>query len=352
MSASLTLFIPALTSPLPGWKREFGFVPESPVLSAWLNSAHIESTSVSGFQRSLFSALGFPDDQELPIARYRIKHELSLDSASGKHYSESPQTLLCADPVHCEAGMKDVTLTQQVRDLGTTETDALISLLNSHFTENGLHFFAASNAHWYVQLPEKEAFASTLLADVYGQNIFPCLPQSSDRNWLALQNEVQMLLHTANINQTREISGLSSVNSLWFWGGGDLFRPSQRFDHVFASLQSTEAQIFANANGTCLSDLSLAGIKHAASSTQGHIAIVLDQLLAAAQATDLDNWQAELNILEQDFIEPLWQFCLKAKLDININTCAGKILTPLKKPRWKFWKPASINLLDLALPYD
>ncbi len=352
MSVSLTLFIPSLTSPLSAWKRDFGFSPESTVFSNWLKHTHIKTTSSVGFERSLFSSLGFPDHEELPIARYRVINEVFHENITGKQLSESQQTLLCADPVHCEAGMKDVTLTQSVRDLGKAETDELITLLNQHFGEDGLHFFAANREQWYLQLPEKETLKTTVLADVQGRNIFPSIPSSTDRNWLALQNEVQMLLHSANLNQTREISGLPSVNSLWFWGGGDVFTANRRFDHVFARENSTEAGLFANANDTRLSGLSLESLeKYIANNAHSHVAIVFDQLIHPAQATDLDSWQDELNRLEKDYIKTLWllwQGQKKGQLEISIDTCHGKILTPLKSPRWRFWKRSPVNLLDFA----
>jgi hypothetical protein len=351
MNVSLTLFIPELTQPLSAWNRDFGFSPETPILSSLLNHARINKTNSVGFERSLFSSLGFPDNEELPIAKYRLEdlEDIVDQSMTAQQIHESQQTLLCADPVHCEAGMKDVTLTRLVNDLGKTETDELTALLNQHFGEDGLRFFAANNSQWYLQLPEKETVKTTVLADVLGKNIYPCLPTSKDRNWLALQNEVQMLLHSATINQTREISGLPSVNSLWFWGGGDIFKPKQRFDYIFARRNCTEAQVFAKANGTQLSGLSLSGIeKLTAEKTHRQVAIILDQLIEPAQAIDLDSWQRELNKLEKEFIEPLQLLWKKGQLDLSIDNCNGKMLTPLKKYRWKFWKPSSLSLLDLV----
>ena len=349
MGISVTLFIPELTRPLQAWHRDFGFSPEAPVFSRLLKHADSHKTLSVGFNRSLFSALGFPPNEELPIAKYRVMDTLSDESITGKDLHGSQQTLLCADPVHCEVGMKDVTLTQSVNDLDRTETAELIALLNQHFEENELRFFAAKNGQWYLQLPEKEDLETTVLEDVLGKNIFTSLPSSKDRNWLSLQNEVQMLLHAANINQTREISGLSSINSLWFWGGGDIFEPKLTYDYVFARRSCTEAQVFAKANDTQCSDLLFENIeKLFVKNTDGDVAIILDALIKPAQATDLDSWQHELNRLEKEFIEPMQVLWVKGQLDLSIDTCNGKTFEPLKKPYWKFWKRSLPNLLDLC----
>ncbi len=349
MGVSLSIFVPQLVQPLKAWQDDFGFVPETPVLSSLLAHCHVKKTASIGFERSLFSALGFPGDKELPIARYRICEETFDAGISTSQLRQSQQTLLCADPVHCEVGMNDVTLTEKVNDLSEPESDELIALLNQHFAEDGLRFFAGRRGRWYVQLDKQEVFSGTLLDDVVGKNIFPYLPTSKDRNWLSLQNEVQMLLHAANLNQTREISGLPSVNSLWFWGGGECFKPRLNFDAIFAREACSAAQVFAKASGTQWCDLSFDNIEKLLSqNTHRNLAVIFDQLVEPAQMTDIDRWQAELNGLEKAFIEPLQAAWKKGHVDLSLDTCYGKIFTPLKTMRWKFWQSPDISLLDLS----
>ena len=360
MSASLTVFIPQLIPPLALWRRDFGFVPESPIFSSLLINYQVNNTGACGFARSLFSATGFSANKELPLAKYRVLSDSLMGSISGKELHRSQNTLLCADPVHCEAGMKDITLTHRVNDLSDTETKELLQLLNQHFAEDGLRFFAARKsdkpASWYCQLPAKESFNSAVLDEVVGENIFSFLPKSKHRNWLSLQNEVQMLLHSAPLNQTREIAGQNSVNSLWFWGGGEVFKAAQPFDHIYARSSCSEAQMLAEVTGREITGLP----EHAeklldiitsnalSGNSQYNAAMLLDQLIQPAQMNDLDSWQHDLNKLEEDFIKPLWILQQQGKLGLSIDTCSGKKITPLQKPRWKFWKKSSVNLLDLA----
>jgi hypothetical protein len=49
------------------------------------------------------------------------------------------------------------------------------------------------------------------------------LPQGDDALvWQRTMTEIQMLLHASPVNARRSEKGLLAVNSLWFWGGGEL----------------------------------------------------------------------------------------------------------------------------------
>jgi hypothetical protein len=49
------------------------------------------------------------------------------------------------------------------------------------------------------------------------------LPRGEDaQRWISLLNEVQMLFHQSAVNRRRAAAGKPEVNSLWFWGGGEM----------------------------------------------------------------------------------------------------------------------------------
>jgi hypothetical protein len=76
-------------------------------------------------------------------------------------------------------------------------------------------------------LMELKAFDAPLhyphILSVLGKTANPFIEQSRQHlGWYKLLNEMQMFLHQHEVNQDREHRGLLPVNSLWFWGGGDL----------------------------------------------------------------------------------------------------------------------------------
>ena len=72
----------------------------------------------------------------------------------------------------------------------------------------------------------------------------PYLPTGKDgKQWHTVLNEMQILLHTAQVNIERERRGDLPINSLWFWGSGRLPQEIQRVD--WARVHSEEPASFA-----------------------------------------------------------------------------------------------------------
>lgn len=345
---NIILFIPQLIQPLKTWHQDFGFEPKSPVFSSLLSHYKRDDTSSVGLDRSLFSTLGLSIEEELPVAQYRY---------TNNNNQKVPQMLICADPVHCEAGINDITLTHVIDDLTREEAEEIISQLNQHFDQDGLEFLLDDEQHWYLALAplqplqQLEPFKSTELEHVMRKNIFPFLPQSKVRNWKVIQNEVQMLLHLSSINQSREIAGLPTVNSLWFWGGGQGFAANDSSINDSVSVvfgNGDKAKLIAKA-GQCdykpLPNQGNAIVETITQQTkQGDALVILDQLSKPALSDDLQTWQQQLSHIEQQFIEPLMQASKQGKITLQIDSCDGQRITPLKIPAWKklFKKPQSL----------
>lgn len=360
MLPKLTLFIPELIQPLKIWKRDFGFEPQSPIFSKLFQNIQIDKTSSSGLDRSLFSSLGLASDNELPIAKYQYK---SSQDANHKTIKKE-RILICADPVHCEVGMKEITLTQTIDELTQAESEELISILNQHFNDDGLEFILDDEQNWYLALPQEEPLSSTVLDEVIGKNIFSYLPRSvsdsgSDiissnetRNWQTLQNEVQMLLHMSSLNQSREIAGLPTVNSLWFWGGGQGFTQKKTINMVFGG--AGKGKTYSTAAASVWKDLPEKGEDIVVALLRGtnenrESVIIFDQLFKPALSDDLQSWQQQLTFIEENYLKPLVQAWQNGEIELKIDTCSGRLITPLKQSGWKFWKSkAGVSLLNLA----
>ena len=112
---------------------------------------------------SAFFQMLNPNIDELPVAYYR--HQVQTN--------DTKSNLVCADPIHLEVGMNDVTLTNKITNLTDDEAKELIEILNNHFTDDGFQFIFGSNQCWYISFEdhENETFVSHELDSVLKQNI-------------------------------------------------------------------------------------------------------------------------------------------------------------------------------------
>jgi len=348
------LILPQLFQPLKLWKKGYKFEVQSHYFTTLLQSFHNKKQSSVGISASLFSSLGFSTKKELPVAHYRYQAHC---------HSSPPQNtlLLCADPVHLVVGMSDITLTDKITDLSTAEANELIDLLNAHFKQDGLTFNIGSNSQWYLSVPEVETIHTTPIENVFRKNIAHFPIQSDQRNWQALQNEMQMLLHSAPLNQSREMAGLPTVNSLWLWGGGMPQESAQSTslvlsDNVISGEMLAIAaqcayQQLTNEPNTHPQDIDKKKVVQFDFSKlpEGKTIIINESLVEPAISDDLDAYQATLDQLEKNLIKPLYDLWKSNKISLQIDSCDGKLITPLLTPRWKIWKkvPSSLSELDL-----
>ncbi len=331
----LHILIPSLLSPLTLWHKDFLFTPKSSLLSVLLAHADYKKQSHIGLDRSLFSLLNYPEQQELPSAYYRYQ----LD------FSESPTSaIMCADPVHLDVGIDEIILSPEpIDDLSPAEYIELVENLNQHFAQDNWHFLVAKSGHCYLQYQNNEQIQTTPLDVVRSKSIFNYLPQSENLNWHSLQNEIQMLLHMTSLNQSREMAGQRAINSLWFWGAAQ----AQTLQHtinaiwgggVAAQIAAKAAKISHHKKIDDYSDLN-----------SGQHIVVFDQLYAVALNDQYSHWQTTLDDLENNQLIPLLQSAKKQKKTVHIHDCNGHTFT-LRPPKrqWKFWQKSVIELHSLA----
>src|SRR5690606_24500060 len=118
-------------------------------------------------------------------------------------------------------------------------------------------------------------------------------------------NEVQILLHTAAVNAERERRGELPINSRWFWGGGRL--PSVA-PVEWVQVSSEEPVSLALARlaqiRTSARPGTFAEWQRQASARGAHL-VVLDQLRAAVQYGEREQWRIFVEQLERDWMAPL-----------------------------------------------
>ncbi|MGB4811248.1 MAG: hypothetical protein WBP13_02025 [Methylophilaceae bacterium] len=131
---------------------------------------------------------------------------------------------LRADPVHLMMQRDSVSLSAPVPlPISTPQATALLASLNAHFQQDGLNFLMGNSGAWYCRLAHAPQMKTILPSEAIDKNMFNFLPQGQDASrWLAIMNEVQMLLFSHPINAEREAQQQNVVNSVWFSGGGVL----------------------------------------------------------------------------------------------------------------------------------
>lgn len=129
---------------------------------------------------------------------------------------------LRADPVHLALQRDCFSLGEPFPlRLAREHAEHMLADLNKHFNQDGLIFVIGQSGAWYLRLEQTPQISTTLPNVAAGKNIHQFLPQGLESSkWLAVLNEVQMLLHEHPANIAREAGGELAVNSVWFSGGG------------------------------------------------------------------------------------------------------------------------------------
>lgn len=169
----------------------------------------------AGFEAVLFELFGveIEPSRDLPVAA--VGYVSDVGRVPGGY-------CLRADPVHLVPDRDHLVLVDgAMLRLSQAEAEHLVAELNVHFAADGWRWKAPAPTRWYLTLPEAPALRTYPLSTVTGKAIRDFLPLGPQgKRWHAIMNEVQMLLHAAEVNRQRETLGQISVSSVWFWGGG------------------------------------------------------------------------------------------------------------------------------------
>jgi hypothetical protein len=127
-----------------------------------------------------------------------------------------------ADPVHMVLA-RDHMMVADLADAPLTpaEAQALLALANEVLVrENGARL-ALRGDKWFLVSEQPWDLHALPLDAVLGRPAQDCMPTGADaRRWRVLSNEIQMLWHTAAVNEAREELGQRPVNALWLHGAG------------------------------------------------------------------------------------------------------------------------------------
>ncbi len=106
-------------------------------------------------------------------------------------------------------------------DLSTQECETLRSAMKRYFEEDGITLHPLSNSSWLAFGAIFKDLPTASLERVAGSSIDPWMPQQQHAKHLRrLQNEMQMLLYTHAVNDSRTARGRPTINAFWVSGTG------------------------------------------------------------------------------------------------------------------------------------
>ncbi len=220
---------------------------------------------------------------------------------------------LRADPVHLVLQRDCFSLDESVPLLvDSAHAKNMVASLNQHFNQDGLMFLIGTSGAWYVRTEQMPAIKTSLPSVAAGKNIHQFLPQGSESSkWLAVLNEVQMLLFEHPANEARELLGALAVNSIWLSGGG--FMPQSKpllsnvdsiisdsiFYHGLATLAGEAYQVVPSS----LSDVLKASVQHARLQLPNINTLAwFDSLLAALKTKKIKQLTLHLGFYEKSLM--------------------------------------------------
>jgi len=212
---SLTLFIPGLLRPARDISEED--VPEVPSLEKLLacgSREHLVQFGVSDALSMLFKLKG-QAGRDFPIAAItRLVDD--IQSTEG--------IWMRADPVHLAADHRSLILMDESTfTLDRHDALVLAATVKDILDARGMQLEVPVINRWYVSLDTLPTVTTTPLHEAAGRDIHSCMPAGAGQlEWAQLLNEIQMALHTCEVNTAREQRREKPVNSLWFWGAGSL----------------------------------------------------------------------------------------------------------------------------------
>lgn len=338
----LTLIVPELIWPEPGDRDTLDALP-CPALDTLLARSRLTRRAAQSLEATLTDAFGLPAGA--PYAAFRRLGEAALDGAI------DASGWICADPVHLRFQQNQLILADSGSFAITLdEAQAIAGELNRHFPDLG-RFHVAAPERWYLQLHsaanlgEPGQFDVPPLSAVAGRRVDRQLPSTPQTAWLRqLLNEAQMVLHAHPANAAREASGRLPINSLWLWGAGALPPAMPRiFDELWSDnplatglgrAAGIPTHAVANDAATVL----------AGAAADGHLLVVLDDLLGPVQYQDGDAYRAALLALEARWFAPLRKALVSgklARLRLEASTAYGALAWESRRAdQWKLWRRA------------
>ncbi len=327
---SLTVFIPGLFGPDIAIHSDD--LPSLPALNWFLSRGVCQNIQQVSASYTLCDLFGLPANKsgDYPIAA------ISRLSDDNQH----PEGLwLRADPVHVSADRDGLILIDNNR-FALTQSDALALAadINLLFEPYGITIEVPVETRWYLRVSENYEIKTVPVDSIVGKDILPFMPTGDDRiNVIQLMNDIQMTLHNSDVNKRREEEKQLPINSVWFWGYGELPKIIDRhWSFVYGDEMLAKGLAMVAATPFEVLPDSYENIENKGSSYNG--LIVINAFQKFSYYHDLEGWLEALMNAESNWFMPIWNALNSRQLDeFIIRTDMNSIFLD-KKSRFKFWK--------------
>lgn len=326
---SITLYIPGLFGPDIAIHPDD--LPSLPALNWFLSRGKHQTIQQISPSYTLCELFGLSSEQgDHPVAA------ISRLSDDNQH----PEGLwLRADPVNVSADRDGLILIDNNRfTLNQRDALALAADINLLFEPYGISLEVPVPTRWYLRVKESYEIKTVPVDSIVGKDILPFMPTGDDRiNVIQLMNDIQMTLHNSDVNKRREQERQLPINSVWFWGYGELPKIIDRHWSFVAS-DEILAKGLSMVAATPFQDLpeSYNDIKDKGSDFNG--LIVLNSFQKFSHYHDLEGWLEALLNVEANWFAPLQTALKRRELDQLTIRSEINAITVNKSSRYKIWK--------------
>lgn len=317
--------------PLPELNDDF-LADELPALNHILRFAQRLPNRFEDFECIFADSLGLADQGILPFA-----------SAVAEVNESSSQVLLC-QATHFKPDIRNAFVVP-LDQLSQTQNDinSIINDLCELFKED-CDIIALKNGLYLMRLKHCEVPGHyPHILSVIGRKVDPYIKQSREHlPWYRLINEIQMFMHSHEVNQRRLLDGLLPINSLWCWGAGEFVVPPNPDIQCYCD----DPVLVAYANRAGLSVKALTELTEVELSAENiYIDLCLLQALKLANNEDL---QILLSSFELKVFKPLVDAARSGRIQLRLRAGYDYDYRLSRFSSLKRWRKAS-NLMTHSI---
>ncbi len=280
---------------------------ELPSLNQVLRFARSKESPLQDYDAIFADSLGLPQYSTLPFAAALAKE------------NEPPSQILLFQAVHLKPDMRNAFVVPLEQSNRTREDiiiviNDLLELFKDDcditLRPDGLCLMRLKHCQAVDRLPP--------VLSVIGRKVDPYIKQSRQAlPWYQLINEMQMFMHSHEVNQRRLVDGLPAINSLWCWGAGEFIEPPNPDMQCYCD----DSMLIAYAKKGRLGLHSLSEISRSEFARE-NICIDLSLLQALKLSTE-DDLQILLTRLETKLFDPLVKAVRRGQLQLRLRAGHG-----------------------------
>ncbi|MDH5353993.1 MAG: hypothetical protein OEY09_06055 [Gammaproteobacteria bacterium] len=330
MASRVDLVLPGLFN-LPSAEIDPDIVSRQlPSLNHLLRFGHQQSNNLFEMDSILADCLGLDGFQILPFASAFAGEK---DAGQGNH-------LLCR-AVHLKPDMRNafvIPLHETAEEFD--HIDILINDLGDLFKPD-CDLTKIDDGLWFMRLRECQPPSHyPHYLSIVGRKVDQYIEQSRTAlPWYQLMNEMQMFLHSHEVNQKRLLNGLLPINSLWCWGAGEFIQPQSTQKHWYCD----ELTLKAYAEKSNIEQSPVSVLAH---TDLNDDSLIVDlRLLDALKSPDAEDLSEILLRLESELFKPLLNRIKSGQVHLRLRAGHENDLSISSASRFRFWKK-NTGLID------